>query len=288
VQRKPIVLLFALVACAGGPDPASGDGPDAAVPSCSSIAVVDADLEPWRAATVQWLWDQGHAGTTSEPGGETIHLRGFRIPVGAADPAPDAMAWLAGLPDFPVPAAELEVAEHKQVLDDAATLVIARAAVGATPARLWRPLASLQLSKRADGTWEVRALAMWASTALLAEAEARALADCSPSVPPPVAPILATTFEGLTMHACAIVGDYAYQPGPADAIAHAEDLDWIVSGDTWRVRRAATLTIAEEHYWPDIGGADCYCHDVAGFELSLDASSGEVLDYRPGLNCVVC
>jgi len=250
---------------------------------------VVADLEAWRIDTVDWLRDQGYSGATSErQSGDTVHLRGFRAPVAGDDLGREAMQWLAALPGFPAPLGELEVGEVKQIFDDSATVVIMRPRVGDVATALFRPVASAQLSRDGGGQWAVLSFTVWASTALLDEETAAALARCSPAEPPPLDAIRQTELEGLTMSWCAVVGDYSYRPDATDVVEFDEGIEWVAVAGEWKVRRHARLFVAEQNYWPDIAGADCWCDDVAGFELEVDANTGEILEYRPGINCVVC
>ncbi|MCP4446359.1 MAG: hypothetical protein GY811_13590 [Myxococcales bacterium] len=101
------------------------------------------------------------------------------------------------------------------------------------------------------------------------------------------------------MRACALVGDYEYQPNASDVVTFSESLDWIALSDEateggtltqWRTRRTATLEIDASNHWSTIQEADFFCgydHEI-GFEIEVDATSGEVFSFRPGINCVVC
>jgi hypothetical protein len=55
-----------------------------------------------------------------------------------------------------------------------------------------------------------------------------------------------------------------------------------------RFVRKAWLVVDPSGYTTALLGSDAYCNDAVGFELTSDAVTGEVLQYRPGLGWVVC
>ena len=91
-----------------------------------------------------------------------------------------------------------------------------------------------------------------------------------------------------------------YQLNPGDRIDWAvgpwgDRILWMVGekedGDlSWIPQLGANLVIAESSYWDRIAYADCYCgHDGnMGFTLVVDAITGAILRYSPGVNCVFC
>ena len=298
--RGLAVTVFLAVGCGGSPADNSPDAGTADVDAteqkvdasvaanCDSIPIVAADLEPWRTATLGWFWAQGQSGANAEHQfGDTIHIRGLRMPLDSSELEAGSVAWLLSLPDFPVATAgEVEVVEVKKQFDSA-TVIIARAKVGATPTRLFRPLASVHLSQSA-GDWSARSFTVWASTALMAEPEAIALSECSSQDPPPKDAVLQADYQGLVMRQCAVEGAYSYRPNESDVVEFFDGIEWVVDGESWRARRRARLFVAAQNYWDGIEGADCFCDGVVGFELQVDATSGIVLEYRPGISCVVC
>jgi len=186
---------------------------------------------------------------------------------------------------------EVEVSFKPGSFDDGVA-IITRAHVAGRPARFWRPLATVNTQRQA-GHWWTAALTLWPTVAFATAGDVEHLAACTVNRAPPPPESLAD-FHGYRFTACGMDGAYVYTPQETDTVAWAraqgrpDEIRWEVIGGRWRLVRPATYTIAPPNYWRDIGHADCICHDVAGYELLLDAVTGERLRYTPGINCVVC
>ena len=112
---------------------------------------------------------------------------------------------------------------------------------------------------------------------------------------PDDATVRSTTFTGLRLRFCAEVGSYSYRPSPGDVVTW-EGESWWEPGTfasnalptQWRVVRQAKLVVHPDNFWPSINEADCNCAGRVGFTLVVDAVTGVVVRYQPGLGCVVC
>ncbi len=275
---------------AGLPSDAPAPGPDASVPEPCDALPASEDLESWRAATLLWLQQNGNPAATSErQSGDSVALDGFRAPLGTGDVGPAGIAWLAAIPNFPVSdPSEMVVLEYRQPLEDFAMLVIGRSRVGATEARFFLPLAGLALSRVGSAPWGVASVQVWASTARMDSSSASTLVACTPNEMPPPEPARAQLYAGLNMVQCSVVGSYEYLPNELDEVSFDAGVDWIVRDSRWVVRRRGSVLIGPDNYWPDIEQADCYCNDIAGFDIEVDATTGELLEWVPGVLCVVC
>jgi hypothetical protein len=166
---------------------------------------------------------------------------------------------------------------------------VSRTQVGAQPARFWRPAAGFTL-QRQGATWRVLGVNLWLSVAFASTAEGAALAACTAAEPPAGAPLRPTVFKGNILRACGLTGTYEYSWSDTDTYALTGPARWELFGSTWRVTREATLKVAAANI-PGVDGAqDFVCSDAehTGFTLLVDALTGEVLRYTPGIRCVVC
>jgi len=48
------------------------------------------------------------------------------------------------------------------------------------------------------------------------------------------------------------------------------------------------LQLAPSSYFDDIERSDIMCDGKAGYMLEVDAVTGGIIRYNPGINCVVC
>ena len=97
---------------------------------------------------------------------------------------------------------------------------------------------------------------------------------------------------------CVPDGEYAYTPKLPDRITWLpEGTLWLETERTkadpsersvWVPSRRLELTLDASSYWERIAHADCYCDGVAGFTVVVQALSGDVLRWEPGIRCVVC
>lgn len=245
------------------------EGLVSALRSHGSTARIDSISEPTRVASVNW-------------------------PLGAVDD-PSATAALElerlglGLP----PVSELEV-EVKSVMSGAATAIFSRRRIGAEPTAFFRPAFTASLNQGSAG-WRISSVTVYPSVAFATRVTRDGLARCTGASPPDDTTVRSTTFTGLRLRFCAEVGSYSYRTNPGDVVTW-EGASWWEPGTfatnalptQWRVVRQAKLVVHPDHFWPSINEADCNCAGRVGFTLVVDAVTGVVVRYQPGLGCVVC
>ena len=112
--------------------------------------------------------------------------------------------------------------------------------------------------------------------------------------------IRATPLPARTFDQCAPTGDIAYSVHAGDTVELRPDDTWSWEEDTGSVRLTATrtvrVTIAPANYTPDLLASDARCpvtdprseDFTVGFDITIDAHTGEILFIKPGLDCVVC
>jgi hypothetical protein len=266
--------------------------PDAAVPSdCALLAYAgpsELDVFALRDRLVSTFHASGYTGASGEVGGESIYLQNVRF--GAeGDVIEAALAFLDAETELPIARDELEVTYPNPTVR-----LVFRRRVGAITAPFFRP--ALDMHVVDDGA--ISSIAIRTSVLFARSEDATRLAACSPAAPPDAAlRARTTTFEGLELVGCGPSGEYAYTLAPEDTVEWEGDVFWeaiVMRASSpvplrWRPWRAARITIDPANYWPTIGRADCFCPETgAGFEALIDASTGEVISYTPGLDCVVC
>lgn len=118
------------------------------------------------------------------------------------------------------------------------------------------------------------------------------LDDATASALLSVGPYTFSTFDK-----CTPTGGGSYTPQPNDVVALGPET-WVwedgAGGIVARKRRTATLTIDPAHWTPELMASDANCPDetgekrVLGFVITFDPVTGEILDVKPGVGCIVC
>jgi hypothetical protein len=301
------------------PDAAAADGatadaaaisPDADPSRCADLrySATEGDITAATLAFVDAMRAHGATGAYFDagPDGTQRQLAVWHLNVdlatSEADPAGIVVDWFASVPGSPIRADEYRAV----VNEDRTRVVLFRDTIDGVPFRTsgaagtpgWElPGLAASVETLPDG-WRIQ-LAILQPVVLFATVEDAALQrDCTPDAPPSEAPVRAYTFTGIEMEACAPVGEYEYTPDERDAIA------WLPEGvlwpgtvrttsepserSVWLPRRRLELTIDPSNYWERIPYCDCLCHDGAGFTVVVHALTGEILDWWPGVRCVVC
>jgi hypothetical protein len=60
------------------------------------------------------------------------------------------------------------------------------------------------------------------------------------------------------------------------------------NGVRFELQRVVRLEVGAANVTPELRQSDAYCPPVVGFNITVDALEGKVLDRRPGLGCIVC
>lgn len=244
------------------------------------------DVFALRDRLVSTLHARGHTATSGEVGGEAIYLQNVRF--GAeGDVVMAALAFLDEATELPIAIDEFEITTPNPTVR-----LVFRRRVGSIAAPFFRPAFDMHVLD--DGS--IFSIAINTAIVYASDADAMRLSACSPASPPDAAlRARATVFTGLEFVGCGPSGEYSYTLAPEDRVEWEGDVVWEALRDrttgttTWHPRRDARITIDPANYWPTINRSDCFCPERgAGFEARIDASTGAVLDYTPGLDCVVC
>jgi hypothetical protein len=94
---------------------------------------------------------------------------------------------------------------------------------------------------------------------------------------------------------CNLSGTGTYQPHGGDVVMlrddpvyHAGQWTRLSTGPELSYVRKAWLIIAPANYTADLTAGTASCNNAIGFELTIDAVSGHIISYVPGLGCTVC
>jgi hypothetical protein len=246
----------------------------------------EVDVFALRDRLVSTLHARGHTATSGEVGGEAIYLQNVRF--GAeGDVVTAALAFLDEATELPIAIDELEITTPNPTVR-----LVFRRRVGAIAAPFFRPAFDMHVLD--DGS--IFSIAINTAIVYASPEDAMRLAACSPPTPPDAAlRARPAVFTGLEFVGCGPSGEYSYTLAPEDRVEWEGDIVWEALRDrmtgttTWHPRRDARITIDPANYWPTIDRADCFCPERgAGFEAQIDASTGAILSYTPGLDCVVC
>ncbi len=94
---------------------------------------------------------------------------------------------------------------------------------------------------------------------------------------------------------CNLSNERTYRPNSADVVVLRDDPPYLQG--LWtrqfgavelRYVRKAWLIIAPSNHTEELLSSTTDCGEELGFELTIDAVTGEILSYQPGLGCVVC
>lgn len=276
----------------GSTDAAASDAAlaDAGAPGdCTIIPYTgpsELDVFALRDRLVSTLHARGHTATSGEVGGEAIYLQNVRF--GAeGDVIAAALAFLDEATELPIALDELET-----TFPNPTVRLVFRRRVGAIAAPFFRPAFDMHVLD--DGS--IFSIAINTAIVYASDTDAMRLAACSPASPPEAAlRARPAVFTGLEFVGCGPSGEYSYTLAPEDRVEWEGEIVWdalfdrMTGARSWHPRRNARITIDPANYWPTIDRADCFCPERgAGFEAQIDASTGELLDYTPGLDCVVC
>jgi hypothetical protein len=104
-----------------------------------------------------------------------------------------------------------------------------------------------------------------------------------------------TSFTYLFGVSCNLSGVGTYQPTAtdtvmlrADPVFHEGRWTRLSTRPELSYVRRAWLIIDPASYTPDLLNSNANCVDSIGFELTIDAVTGQILSYVPGLGCTVC
>ena len=267
-------------------------------------AALEALLTDAQAVEPQTYYHEAVDGTRRDAWLSGMHVA---LPVsGDAEPRPAAIAWLAASSPDTLVASEWTIDPFGAPIDpqtiapgDVLVGRMVRTSIDGVPwpgdyPTRWVEGGGIQLiiEKTADG-WDLRDARLTPATALATRADAELLAACEPPLPGPEDLLRQFTYTGLEFSACEPLREYSYVPAAGDSTRWVPGLGFalgeLIDGRSrWHAFVEVELTIAEENYWPTIAYADCVCDDGAGFTLRVDAVTGDVLRFRPGLGCVVC
>ncbi len=311
-------VLVVLTACdenhrgaeVGQADASAGDGADASSGlRCDDLRFSRTEGEV-TTALLQFVDHMRSAGATdvtfdTPPDGTSsaLFLQAIHVELGGgpgADPTPAVLSWLAAVRDSPIDPAEYS----GRLGADGHTLTLTRESIEGEPFLTGAPadpdwaVPALQVSlSPGEGGWGIQGATIWPFVVFATRNDAQLQRECTSMTPPSDAAIRAHRFSGTEMTGCAPDGVYEYLPRPEDSVSWLGGPLWLgtarTSGDPdehslWLPQRRSTLTIDPANYWTRMAHADCYCDGAAGFTIDAHALTGEVLDVRPGINCVVC
>ena len=323
------ILLLLSAACGTAGDATDPDGSPSPTDASPPDAIQSpADADPARCADLRFSLSEGevtaaalrfvdnirahganNAYLNSPPDGTQSQLYLMFINVDLAvdpggDPGPAILAWFGGIAESPI-----RPAEYRALLDAGGTrLTLLRETIDGVPFPTgapgdpdWAvPGLTASVTKLSDG-WRIQTASLRPFAVFATREDAVLQRDCTPSGPPPEAPLRAHTFDGRELTYCSPDGEYHYTPNSLDRIVWlAEGTVWLGTRRTtsepsersvWVPSRRLELTIDPSNYWERIAHADCYCpggRGDAGFTVVVHALTGDLLRWWPGINCVVC
>jgi hypothetical protein len=55
-----------------------------------------------------------------------------------------------------------------------------------------------------------------------------------------------------------------------------------------RKRQTGILTVHPDNWTPELINSDAFCGTSIGWVITFDAVTGEIVEARPGIDCIVC
>lgn len=117
-----------------------------------------------------------------------------------------------------------------------------------------------------------------------------------PELTPPTAEFIARDAEYSynIFDSCFPAGSGVYAPKANDSFALDTKNEWTwndaPTGDRTLLRKRQTgiLTVHPDNWTPDLINSDAFCGTSIGWVITFDAVTGEIVETRPGIDCIVC
>ena len=236
------------------------------------------------------------------PGGTafSLYIRNVRFDFATSgDPALALLETLETLSPTTIVADEYRFGVQNMVdlskiaVGDGTTIHLERYQIAGAPFEAGNTPALSATIKRTDSGWQILALQLRPLYALAQRVDATRMSACEWQGQVPTAAVFDTQFEGLAFEGCSVAGEYTYQARSSDMLTLDEKFFVWRRGEAegkvvWQPVISATYEIHPDNFWDGIQNTDCYCDEKAGYDLELNALSGDVLKYYAGINCVVC
>ena len=114
------------------------------------------------------------------------------------------------------------------------------------------------------------------------------------------ATVRASTLTAATFEQCVPTGEVQYQPQRDDSYVLLDDTAWLwdetEAGMFLTATRTLRLTLDPSNHTPELLSSEARCPVLdgpsgaftVGFDVRFDVETGEVINVKPGLDCIVC